>query len=119
LDGALARIAAHLDYAIDVDVPDEYIITRMAGRRFCPDCGSTWHVVSMPTKVEGICDKCGGTLIIRDDDKPETVQKRLQVYHDQTKPLIDYYTGQEILKAVDGRKPLEEVFTSIVEILGE
>ena len=108
-----------LDYAIDVDVPDENIVKRMGGRRACLNCGATYHIVFNPTKVEGKCDACGAETVLRDDDKPETVQKRLSVYHEQTQPLIDYYKAQGILKSVDGTKPMDEVFTDIVAILGE
>ena len=119
LTKALAEMGQKVDYAIDVDVPDENIVTRMSGRRACVGCGATYHLKYAPTKVEGICDTCGGELILRDDDKPETVQKRLNVYHEQTQPLIDYYTKEGILKSVDGTKDLEEVFADIVAILGE
>ncbi len=118
LDGALGKIGQKMDYAIDVDVPDENIVGRMGGRRACLNCGATYHVVSIPTKVEGICDRCGNPVVLRDDDKPETVQKRLTVYHEQTQPLIDYYNRQGILKTVDGTQPMEAVFAAIVEILG-
>ena len=118
LTDALAKIGEKLDYAIDVDVPDENIVTRMSGRRACVKCGGTYHVKYNPTKEEGICDACGGELILRDDDKPETVQQRLSVYHEQTQPLIDYYKNQGILKSVDGTVPMESVFSAIVEILG-
>ena len=107
-----------MDYAIDVDVPDENIITRMSGRRACLNCGATYHIVSIPTKVEGICDRCGSPVVLRDDDKPETVKKRLEVYHEQTQPLIDYYKKKDILKTVNGVQPMEDVFKAIVEILG-
>ena len=83
------------------------------------NCGATYHIVSIPTKVEGICDRCGQPVVLRDDDKPETVQKRLTVYHEQTQPLIDYYKKQSILKTVDGTQPMEKVFADIVAILGE
>ena len=119
LDAALEKRGEKVDFAIDVEVPDENIVNRMSGRRACVDCGATYHIVYAPTKVENICDKCGGTLILRDDDKPETVLKRLGVYHEQTQPLIDYYTGQGVLKTVDGTKNLDEVFGDIVKILGE
>lgn len=119
LTKALEGLGEKLDYAIDVDVPDENIVNRMSGRRACVSCGATYHVVYAAPKVEGICDTCGAELILRDDDKPETVQKRLGVYHEQTQPLIDYYTEAGILKSVDGTRNLEEVFKSIVEILGE
>ncbi len=118
LDKALDGLGEKMDYAIDVDVPDESIVKRMSGRRACLDCGATYHIVSIPPKQEGICDACGSKLVLRDDDKPETVQKRLDVYHEQTQPLIDYYKNQGILKSVDGTKPMEEVFSNIVEILG-
>ena len=118
LDNALKGIGEKMDYAIDVDVPDENIVNRMGGRRACLNCGATYHVVSIPTKVEGICDRCGSEVVLRDDDKPETVRKRLTVYHEQTQPLIDYYKNQGILKSVDGTVPMESVFSAIVEILG-
>jgi adenylate kinase len=108
-----------MDFAIDVNVPDENIITRMSGRRACPKCGMTYHVVFAAPKQEGICDKCGSDLILRDDDKPETVTKRLAVYHDQTQPLIEYYNNEKILHTVDGTKDLEQVFQDIEKILGE
>ena len=119
LTEALAKKGEAIDFAIDVDVPDEKIVTRMAGRRACIKCGMTYHIVYAAPKKEGICDKCGAELVLRDDDKPETVQKRLAVYHEQTQPLIDYYKAQGILKSVDGTKPMDEVFSAIVGILGE
>lgn len=119
LDDALTKIGEKMDYAIDVDVPDENIVNRMGGRRACLNCGATYHIVFNPTKVEGKCDACGADTVLRDDDKPETVQKRLAVYHEQTQPLIEYYDKQGILKSVDGTKPMDEVFSAIVGILGE
>lgn len=118
LDEALKKLGQTMDYAIDVDVPDENIVSRMSGRRACLECGATYHIVTIPTRVEGICDVCGKEIVLRDDDKPETVQKRLEVYHAQTQPLIDYYKKQNILKTVDGTQPMESVFSAIVEILG-
>ena len=118
LDAALAAKGEAIDYAIDVDVPDENIINRMSGRRACVACGATYHIVHIPTKVEGVCDRCGESLILRDDDKPETVKKRLDVYHAQTQPLIDYYTSKNVLKSVDGTQDMEAVFQAIVDILG-
>ena len=117
LHAALAKQQDAVDYAINVDVPDEAIVSRMSGRRACLNCGGTYHVEFNPTKVEGICDACGGQLVLRDDDKPETVLKRLSVYHDQTQPLIDYYNGQKILKEVDGTLDMEDVFRAIIDIL--
>ena len=116
LTKALADKNDAVDYAINVDVPDEAIVTRMSGRRACLACGGTYHIKFNPTKVEGICDACGGELVLRADDKPETVQKRLDVYHEQTQPLIDYYQTQNILKEVDGTLPLEDVFGAIIAI---
>ena len=118
LDKALQAIGEKMDYAIDVEVPDENIVKRMGGRRACVGCGATYHLVYGPTKKEGICDVCGGELILRDDDKPETVQKRLGVYHEQTQPLIDYYKNQGILREVDGSVDMEDVFKEILNILG-
>ena len=118
LDEALGQMGESLDYAINVDVPDEHIVNRMSGRRACVGCGATYHMVYAPTKKEGVCDVCGAELILRDDDKPETVQKRLSVYHEQTQPLIDYYKGKGILKDVDGTKDMDVVFQAITDILG-
>ena len=119
LDEALTKLGDKIDFAIDVDVPDANIIRRMSGRRACVACGATYHIVHIPTKVEGVCDRCGESLILRDDDKPETVKKRLDVYHAQTQPLIDYYTSKNVLKSVDGTVDMEDVFQAIVNILGE
>jgi len=119
LDKALEAINEKVDYAINVEVPDENIVNRMSGRRACVDCGGTYHIKYAPTKVEDVCDACGGKLILREDDKPETVKNRLKVYHDQTQPLIDYYTKKGILEEVDGTKDMSEVFEAIVKVLGE
>ena len=117
LDDALAANGDAVEYAIDVDVPDENIIRRMSGRRACVGCGATYHLVTIPSKKEGICDTCGGELILRDDDKPETVEKRLNVYHEQTQPLIEYYNNKGILRSVDGTKTPEAAFDEIVSII--
>lgn len=119
LENALNDIEQKLDYAIDIDVPDENIINRMSGRRACVGCGATYHVLFNPTKVEGKCDVCGESLILRDDDKPETVKKRLDVYHTQTQPLIDFYTERKVLVEVDGTQSMDKVFDDIMKILGE
>ena len=118
LDAALKANGEKIDFAIDVDVPDENIVKRMGGRRACVNCGATYHIVYSPTKVEGKCDKCGEDLIVRDDDKPETVLSRLEVYHNQTQPLIDYYNEQGVLKTVDGTVDMKDVFDAIIKILG-
>ena len=117
LTEALKKLGQKMDHAIDVDVPDENIVNRMSGRRACVGCGATYHMVYAPVKQEGICDTCGKELILRDDDKPETVQKRMNVYHEQTQPLIDYYTREGILRTVDGTTDIDEVFRQIVNIL--
>lgn len=119
LDNALNNRGEKIEYAIDVDVPDENIVNRMSGRRACVGCGATYHIVYNPTKEEGICDTCHGELILRDDDKPETVQKRLTVYHDQTQPLIDHYNAKGVLHTVDGTQDINVVFEEIVKLLGE
>lgn len=118
LTEALGRMGDAIDYAINVDVPDENIIARMSGRRACLSCGSTYHIVYNAPKQDGVCDKCHESLVLRDDDKPETVQKRLEVYHEQTQPLITYYQEAGKLVTVDGTQDLEKVFHDIVEILG-
>ena len=118
LTAALEKNGETIDYAINVEVPDENIVTRMSGRRACLACGATYHVVYAPTKTEGVCDRCGEKLVLRDDDKPETVKKRLDVYHSQTLPLIDYYTKQGKLVEVDGTQNVDAVFDAIVKILG-
>ena len=90
----------------------------MAGRRACVKCGMTYHIVYSAPKKEGICDKCGAELILRDDDKPETVTKRLSVYHEQTRPLISFYADKHVLYTVDGTQNMEQVFEAITKILG-
>ncbi|MCR4787621.1 MAG: adenylate kinase [Lachnospiraceae bacterium] len=118
LKDALSKLGDRIDHAINVDVPDENIIKRMGGRRACLKCGATYHIEHVPPKKEGICDNCGEALVLRDDDKPETVQKRLSVYHEQTQPLIDYYGKEGILKNVDGTQDMNRVFEDICGILG-
>lgn len=118
LTKALSELGETIDYAIDVDVPDENIVNRMAGRRACLSCGATFHTEFAPPKKEGVCDTCGAPLVLRDDDKPETVQKRLSVYHEQTQPLIEYYKKAGVLATVDGTQEMNSVFQGIVKILG-
>ena len=119
LDKALTELSDKIDYAINVDVPDENIIKRMSGRRACLACGATYHIEHVPPVQEGICDRCGKELVLRDDDQPETVKNRLNVYHEQTQPLIDFYTNKGVLKTVDGTVDMKDVFSAIVNILGE
>lgn len=119
LENALTEIGQKLDYAIDIEVPDENIIRRMSGRRSCPKCGAIYHVVNNPPKVEGKCDVCGTELVFRADDKEETVRNRLDVYHKQTQPLIDFYKERNVLKEVDGTKSMDDVFGQIRNIIGK
>ena len=118
LTNALNAIEQKMEYALNFDVPDENIIHRMAGRRSCVGCGATYHVEFNPPKVEGVCDICGEKLVLRDDDKPETVTNRLNVYHEQTQPLIDYYEKQGIVYTMDGTQSMDKVFEDIRKILG-
>ena len=119
LDKAVEAIGEKVDFAVNIDVPDEAIITRMSGRRACLTCGATYHIEYNPPKKADICDTCGSALVLREDDKPETVKTRLNVYHEQTQPLIDYYTGKNILVTVDGTQNMDKVFSDIKALLGE
>ena len=119
LDKAVEAIGEKVDFAVNIDVPDEAIITRMSGRRACLTCGATYHIEYNPPKIADICDTCGSALVLREDDKPETVKTRLNVYHEQTQPLIDYYTGKNILVTVDGTQNMDKVFSDIKALLGE
>lgn len=118
LDAELTKMGDKIDFAINVEVPDENIIKRMSGRRACLKCGATYHIVHIPPVKEGICDKCGSELVLRDDDKEETVKNRLSVYHEQTQPLIDFYDKKGVLKEVDGTVDSKDVFAAITAILG-
>lgn len=117
LTNALKEQGTAIDHALDIDLSDDQIIERMGGRRVCKGCGATYHVVNIPPKQEGICDECGGELILRDDDTPETVKKRLDVYHEQTAPLIKYYKGQGILRVIDGSTGKDDGFAQICKVL--
>lgn len=119
LDEALAKLGDKIDYAVNVDVPDENIVRRMSGRRACLSCGATYHIEHVPPKAEGVCDRCGKELVLRDDDKAETVKNRLNVYHEQTQPLIEFYEKKGVLKSVDGTVDMQDVFAAVVSILGE
>lgn len=119
LDKTLNDLGIKIDNAVDIDVKDEVIVKRMSGRRACVGCGATYHIETIPPKAEGICDVCGKELILREDDKPETVLKRLSVYHEQTQPLIDYYKDQGILMTIDGSLAVDYITEEIVKQLGE
>ncbi|MCD8020035.1 MAG: adenylate kinase [Clostridiales bacterium] len=119
LDYALNNQNEKIDYAINIDISDEAIIERMSGRRACVGCGATYHIVNLPSKVEGVCDNCGEKLILRDDDKPETVKKRLEVYHEQTQSLIDYYNKKGLILNIDGTTGADVIFEEITKVLDE
>ncbi len=111
---ALEQAGIVFDHVLSIEISDEEIVNRMSGRRACPACGATYHVVSAPPKQEGVCDKCGAALVLRDDDKPETVKNRLKVYHEETEPLKDFYKAKGVLNAVDNQ-PTIEATTKVVE----
>ena len=119
LDAALAEMNEAIDWVFDVRVPRENIVQRMSGRRVCVTCGATYHLSYAAPKQENTCDHCQGTLILREDDKPETVQKRLDVYVEETWPLVKHYAKQKKLVDVDGTMDINDVFAFIVKILGE
>ena len=115
---ALENAGVKFDCVLDIEVPDSEIMNRMTGRRACTACGATYHVVAAPPKAEGVCDSCGGALVQRDDDKPETVQSRLDVYHSQTEPLKEFYSRRGILKTVGFQPSIEATTKALVETLG-
>ena len=114
---ALDRMGIIIDRVVDINVPDEVITRRVSGRRACLDCGSTYHIDTKKPNVEGICDRCGSTLVQRKDDLPETVQERLHVYHAQTEPLRDYYAAAGKLLVVDGQQGIQEIAEQTLELL--
>ena len=118
LDRMLQEKGRKIEYAVNIDVPDAVIVDRMSGRRFCAECGASYHTEYLKPKAEGVCDKCSGTLALRKDDEPETVLKRLAVYHEQTEPLIAYYRKNEVLREVDGTKEVTEILAEIQKQLG-
>lgn len=117
LEAELEKLGDAIDFAVDVDVPDSIIEDRMSGRRVCQECGATYHVSYAPPKVEGKCDKCGGEVIQRKDDTKETVHHRLEVYHEQTQPLIEFYEKRGILKWVDGTGSIDNALTAALKVL--
>jgi adenylate kinase len=108
---------ARISYAFEIMVSDKEVIKRLSGRRICQNCGAVYHLQSKPPKVPGICDKCGGKLYQRDDDQPEAIKKRLEIYHQETEPLLDYYYRNKKLIRINGEQPIEKVFKDIVEAL--
>jgi len=119
LDEMLERIGTQVDHVINISVGDKEIIKRLTGRRTCTSCGAGYHILFDPPEQEGVCDRCGGKLIQRDDDKEETIRARLKVYRKQTEPLIAYYKGKHLLRAIPGEGNMEEIFSAILEALGE
>ena len=115
---ALEQAGVKFDCVLDIEVSDEEIVNRMSGRRACTACGATYHVKAAPPKTEGVCDACGGKLVQRDDDKPETVQSRLAVYHAQTEPLKDFYAQRGVLKTVENQPTIEATAKAVAETLG-
>ena len=115
---ALEKAGISFDAVVSIEISDEEIVERMAGRRVCTACGAPYHVKNMPPKVEGVCDACGGKLEARADDKPEVVRDRLQVYHKETAPLKDFYAARNLLKTVDNQPTVAETTTVILSALG-
>lgn len=115
---ALEQAGIVFDHVLSIEISDEEIVNRMSGRRACPACGATYHVVSAPPKQEGVCDKCGGKLVQRKDDAPETVKARLEVYHKETEPLKDFYAQRGLLKPVENQPSVEETSRAILHALG-
>ena len=115
---ALEAAGIRFDTVLSIEISDETIVERMGGRRACPACGATFHVVSAPPKTEGKCDKCGADLILRDDDKPETVKHRLEVFHTETEPLKDFYAQRGNLKSVENQPTIETTTQVVLAALG-
>jgi len=115
---ALEDAGIDIDVALSLEISDEEIIERMSGRRVCKNCGATYHIKNIPSKVEGKCDNCGGDLIIRKDDAPETVKDRLAVYHKETEPLKDFYAQRGKLKTVASNSTVDEMTKAVVKALG-
>ena len=115
---ALTQAGIEFDHVLSLEVTDEVIEERMSGRRTCPDCGATYHVKTLPPRQEGICDSCGGKLVLRADDAPWTVHHRLEVYHAQTEPLKDYYGKRGLLREVAGNGDIDSITAAIMEAMG-
>ena len=115
---AMEKAGIVFDHVISIEIADETIVNRMSNRRVCEDCGASYHLVAVPPKVEGVCDKCGGKLVQRKDDAPETVKARLDVYHKETEPLKGFYAERGLLRSVDDRPTVAETSKGILEVLG-
>ena len=115
---AMEKAGIMFDHVISIEIADETIVNRMGNRRVCEDCGASYHLVAVPPKVEGVCDKCGGKLIQRKDDAPETVKARLDVYHKETEPLKGFYAERGLLRSVDDRPSVAETSEGILKVLG-
>ncbi len=118
LDGLLGKMGSKLDHVVVIEVPDDYLVERLTGRRTCKGCGYMHHIKFDPPKKDGVCDKCSGELYQRDDDQETTIRQRLQTYHDQTSPLIDYYSKKAIVRKIDGTKSMEDVQGAIKTAIG-
>ncbi len=117
LKGVLSDLGQALDHVVSIEVPDEDLVERLTGRRTCRTCGAMYHVKFNPPKQEGVCDKCGGELYQRDDDREETIRARLKVYHDQTAPLVEFYTKEGLLRRIDGVGSVDEIYGRILGVL--
>lgn len=119
LDVALKEMGIDSIHVIDITMDQELLVSRITGRRVCKECGATFHIINIPSKVEGVCDQCGGELYQREDDKEATVRKRLEVYSNQTKPLVDYYENRGFYQRIDGNQEVEKVYKDIISSLGD
>lgn len=117
LKGMLAGMGRVIDHVLNIQVPDETVVERLTGRRTCRSCGAVYHLKFNPPREEGKCDACGGELYVRDDDREETVRARLEEYHAKTRPLIDYYRAEGLLRDIEGNASMEEVLASIRKVL--
>ena len=117
LDGILRDFDESVSVVIEIDVPRDVLIERLAGRRVCTGCGAVYHIEANPSQVPGVCDKCGGKLVQRDDDTPAAIERRLALYDQQTAPLLDYYRGQGKLQRVDGNRPIDDVQQSLLDVI--
>ena len=115
---AMEKAGINFDAVVSIEVADEVIMERMSGRRVCESCGASYHLVAVPPKVAGVCDSCGGTLVQRKDDAPETVKDRLAVYHKETEPLKDFYAQRGLLKSVENQPSVEATTAAILKALG-